>query len=146
MNEELQSTNDELQSVNEELQQRGDQLDEANIYLQSILGGLGRGVVVLDRELTVRLWNHWSEDLWGLRSEEVEGRHFLNLDIGLPVERLLPAIRECLERGSEQHITLDARNRRGRDFVCTVTATVLGPPEDPIGAIVLMEELADADE
>jgi two-component system CheB/CheR fusion protein len=146
MNEELQSTNDELQSVNEELQERGDQLDEANVYLQSILGGLGRGVVVCDREMTVRLWNHWSEDLWGLRPEEVEGRHFINLDIGLPVERLLPAIRECLETGAEQHMATEARNRRGRDFLCAVTATVLGQPDAPIGVIVLMEEQTDTDE
>jgi two-component system CheB/CheR fusion protein len=146
MNEELQSTNDELQSVNGELQQRGDQLDEANVYLQSILGGLGRGVIVLDREMTVRLWNHWSEDLWGLRAEEVEGRHFINLDIGLPVDRLLPAIRVCLESGAEQHLTIDARNRRGRDFLCTVTATFLGEAEAPVGVIVLMEEQTDAGE
>jgi two-component system CheB/CheR fusion protein len=144
-NEELQSTNDELQAVNEELQSRGDQLDEANIYLQSILGGLGRGVVVLDREMAVRLWNHWSEDLWGLHSDEAEGRHFLNLDIGLPVEKLLPAIRECLERGSEKQVAIPARNRRGRDFVCSVTATVLGQPDDPIGVIVLMEEQTDGE-
>jgi two-component system CheB/CheR fusion protein len=145
MNEELQSTNDELQSVNAELQERGDQLDEANVYLQSILGGLGRGVIVLDREMTVRLWNHWSEDLWGLRADEVEGRHFLNLDIGLPVERLLPALRQCLETGSEQHTTTEARNRRGRDFVCAVTATSLGNSGSPIGVIVLMEEQTDTD-
>ena len=145
MNEELQATIEELETTNVELQARVDQLDEANISLRSILAGLGRGVVVLDREMAISRWNHWSEDLWGLRSDEVEGRHFPNLDIGLPVEKILPALRECLERGTEKHIAVPARNRHGRDFVCSVTATVLGQPDDPIGVIVLMEEQTDGE-
>src|SRR5207253_4949549 len=74
MNEELQSTNEELEATNSELRQRSLDLDESNVYLEAILGSMGSGVIVLNRELTVRVWNRVSEDLWGLRSEEVEGQ------------------------------------------------------------------------
>ena len=46
--------------------------------------------------------DHRSEDLWGLRNEEVKGQNFLNLDIGLPVENLRADIRACLS-GERQY-------------------------------------------
>src|SRR5262249_25137339 len=88
MNEELQSANEELQTMNDELRKGGDELNQANGSLESILTGLRSGVAVLDPELRVTVWNNQAEDLWGLRKEEVEGKHFLNLDIGLPVGEL----------------------------------------------------------
>src|SRR5262249_12320252 len=84
MKEELQSANEELQTMNEELRQRSDELNQVNNFLESILASSGGGVVVLDRDMMVLVWNHKAEDLWGLRAEEVKNRHFLNLDIGLP--------------------------------------------------------------
>src|SRR5262249_19472315 len=96
MNEELQSTNEELQTINEELRERSDDLNRANTFFESILTSVRAGVIVIDRELHVIAWNHRSEDLWGLRSDEVRGQNFLNLDIGLPTAQLRTGIRECL--------------------------------------------------
>ena len=31
-------------------------------------------MVVLDRDLQVQIWNRQSEDLWGLRADEVRGK------------------------------------------------------------------------
>ncbi len=141
MNEELQSTNDELQTVNDELLRRGAELDLANEYLESILSGMHRGVVVVDREVHVQLWNASAADLWGLRRDEVEGRHFANLEIGLPVEDVMPAIRHCLEGVGLEQTVLEARNRRGFDFRCLVTCSPLGHDGRPIGVIIVMEPL-----
>jgi two-component system CheB/CheR fusion protein len=142
MNEELQSTNEELQTMNDELRQRGDELNSANAFLESVLAGLQGGVAVLDRELRVLAWNGSAEELWGLRKEEVSGKHLLNLDIGLPVERLRPALRSCLSNGGERSmLTLDAVNRRGRTIRCEITCTPLRGPDDEVrGAILLMED------
>jgi two-component system CheB/CheR fusion protein len=143
MNEELHSTNDELQLVNEALQIRSDELDQVHRYFESVLTGLGQGVVVLDRELNVLVWNYWAEDLWGLRSEEVRARHLVNLDIGLPIDQLLPTIRRCLDGvARDGRVTVHARNRRGRDFDCAVQVSAL-PDEDghASGVIVLMQEI-----
>ena len=87
-------------------------------------------------------WNGRSEDLWGLRADEAQGRPFLTLDIGLPVGELLPAIRSALaDRVGSVEIVVSARNRRGRDFPCRVVLTPLaGDEPDTRGVILLMEE------
>jgi two-component system CheB/CheR fusion protein len=142
MNEELQSTNEELQTMNDELRQRGEQLNEVNSFLESILASLRGGVAVLDSDFQVVIWNQRSEDLWGLRADEVVGRNFLSLDIGLPVERLKGRLRELVsgERESAQQM-LEATNRRGRTIQCYVTLTPLaGIDHRPRGVIVVMDD------
>jgi two-component system, chemotaxis family, CheB/CheR fusion protein len=100
MNEELQSTNDELEQVNRELQRRTEELSQSNAFLGAVLGGIDSGVIVVDRELRVTAWNPMSEELWGLRAPEVQGQHLMNLDIGLPIDKLRPALKACLGRAN----------------------------------------------
>jgi len=144
MNEELQSTNEELQTVNDELQRRSAELNQSNCFLESILTSLKGGVVVLNHELHVQIWNHKAEDLWGLRTEEAVGQHMLNLDIGLPVERLRQLVRDCLSGESldqASEIVVDAINRRGKSIQCRVTCTPLVGTQDNVeGVILVMEE------
>jgi two-component system CheB/CheR fusion protein len=140
MNEELQSTNEELETANAELRERGRALDDSNRFQASILASLRSAVVVLNTEMTIRTWNRRAEDLWGLRAEEVEGSHFLNLDIGLPVDQLRSPIRAALggnADGSEHHVP--AVNRRGRSIDCTVQITPLRDGGEVFGAILVMD-------
>ena len=141
MNEELQSMNEELQTMNEELRRRSDEAEEVNLFLESILASLRGGVVVLDRDLRVLLWNAQSEELWGLRADEVQGKNLFALDIGLPREALRQPLRRCLTGEAEvERLTVDAVNRRGKSVQCTVTCAPLGTPGmDVRGAIVLVE-------
>ena len=142
MNEELQSTNEELQTINDELRQRGEELNAANAFLQSVMTSLRGGVAVVDRELRLLAWSRHAEELWGLRLDEVSGQHLLNLDIGLPVERLRPALKACLSGDSAiEQVVLDAVNRRGKPIRCTVTCTpLMGGQSEVRGVILLMEE------
>jgi two-component system, chemotaxis family, CheB/CheR fusion protein len=142
MNEELQSTNEELETINDELRLRTIELDEVNAFLETILTTIGLSVVVLDRQLHVQLWNGQSRELWGLGSEDVEGRHLLGLDIGLPVEQLRPMLLACLKGDDgDQQMTLDAVNRRGKSIRCKVSCTTLSPLGDGVvtGLILMME-------
>lgn len=142
-NEELETTNEELQTVNRELQRRSEELNQSHAFLESILKSLKGGVVVVDRDLRVQIWNHKAEDLWGVRPEEAIGQNFLNLDIGLPVEALCQPIRDCLLGLSEGTIDLmlTSVNRRGRSIQCHVTCTPLVRSEDTTqGVILLMEK------
>jgi two-component system CheB/CheR fusion protein len=142
MNEELQSANEELQTMNEELRQRSDELNQVNTFLESILASFRGGVVVLDRDLLVLVRNHKAEDLWGLRADEVKDRHFLNLDIGLPVQELRQPIWNSLAGKDGAEVTVGAVNRRGKSIRCHVTCTPLtGPGKEARGAILLMEEV-----
>jgi two-component system CheB/CheR fusion protein len=148
MNEELQSTNQELQTINDELRLRGDELNGANAFLQSVLTSLRGGLAVVDRDLRLLAWSRHAEDLWGLRSGEVDGQHLLNLDIGLPVERLRPALKAVIGGdAAEEQLTLDAVNRRGKPIRCEITCTpLLGASDEIAGAILLMEESPDGRE
>ena len=146
MNEELQSTNEELETLNRELRDRTAELEHANLFLEAILGGLDAGVMVLDRALIVTAWNRRSEDLWGLRPEEVVGQNVFTLDMGLPVEGLRPLIQQCLT-GASGATALDGRvieavNRRGTRIECRVSATaLLGPDRIVHGVILVIQEV-----
>lgn len=143
MNEELQSTNEELQTMNDELRNRGEDLNRVNSFLESILTGIRGGVVVLDQDMRIQVWNRHAHDLWGLLEDEVMGKHFLGLDIGFPVSALKAPIKACLN-GKETVIEVDATNRRGRAIRCRVTiSTLRGPDGKRRGAILIMEEVGE---
>ena len=142
MNEEIHSTNEELQAVNEELRRRSGELDRANAFLESVLRGLRSGAVVVNHNFDILVWNERATDLWGLRADEVVGRSFLNLDIGMPVAEVRAAARPCIT-GEAEHteVTLDAVNRRGKKIRCRVSCTPLvGADGSRAGVIVLMED------
>jgi two-component system, chemotaxis family, CheB/CheR fusion protein len=139
MNEELQSTNEELQTMNDELRTRGADLNRVSSFFGAVLRTLHSGVVVLDDELKVQAWNERMEELWGVSSEEVKGKHLLNLDIGLPVAELAASIRACVQGAEEVDKTLDCTNRRGKPVTCKVFITRLSTDGNR-GVIILVEE------
>ncbi|HEX8857200.1 MAG TPA: CheR family methyltransferase [Thermoleophilaceae bacterium] len=142
MNEELQSSNEELETMNDELRDRTSEINRVNTFLEAILSSLHVGVTVLDPEQRVQIWNAASEDMWGLRSEEVEGAHFLNLDIGLPVEELRQPLKAALAgEPGDGAVSVEAINRRGRPIIVDVSATPLLAEDGSIyGTILLMAE------
>jgi two-component system, chemotaxis family, CheB/CheR fusion protein len=146
MNEELQATNDELETMNEEQSVRSAELDKVNLFLEGILGSLGLGVVVLDRQRRVQVWNANSTELWGLRAEEVEGQPFLDLDIGLPVGQLRDSVREALgDDGEMVEQQVEAITRRGKRVECRVRMLPLRASDGNVyGAVILMAPGDDA--
>jgi two-component system CheB/CheR fusion protein len=146
MNEELHSANEELETMNDELRGRSAELNDLNLFLETILATVGLAVAVLDRQQHVQIWNGQARELWGLTSDDVEDRHFLGLDFGLPVEQLKPQLREALLGAAEPaQLVVDATNRRGRAFQCKVTLLPLLQSSDgvPNGVVVMMEDASD---
>jgi two-component system, chemotaxis family, CheB/CheR fusion protein len=143
MNEELQSTNEELETINDELRRRTEGLNQANSFLESILTNLKGGVVVVDQDLRISIWNQKCEELWGLRANEVQGQNLLSLDIGLPVEKLKRPIRSVLaDHTSRQEITLNAVNRRGKSIQCKINFLPMAKTDHSVqGVILVMEEI-----
>lgn len=144
MNEELQSTNEELQTLNSELQQRTAELNEANAFLNSVFASVLMGVIVIDRQFSILTWNYAAENLWGLRSEKVQGKSLLGLEFGLPVGELREPVLSCLKGDAERHVmTLKARDRLGRDILCRISFNPLsGLHKLQRGVILLMEEMS----
>ncbi|MBP2330664.1 PAS domain S-box-containing protein [Kibdelosporangium banguiense] len=146
--EELQSTNDELQAINDTLRERSAELDEVKDFLESILGPVRPGVVVLDLEMRILVWNRGAQDLWGLRRDEAAGEHLLNLDIGLPVSELRASVRNAMsDPAFEDTLTLDAVNRRGRQTRIRIAVGALRRPDNGTteGAILVMEPIENTD-
>jgi len=145
MNEELQSTNEELQALNGELRRRTLEANHATAFANSILASLHSGVIVLDRDFNITNWNTRAEDLWGLKSDEVQGKSFFSLDIGLPVDQLRSALRAGIEAASgHQEMRLEAVNRRGKSFTCHITVTpLLVLDQRSEGIILLMKDVTE---
>ncbi|MEA5514822.1 CheR family methyltransferase [Nodularia sp. UHCC 0506] len=141
MNEELQSTNEELQTINNELSERTTELNRTNLFLVCILKSLQTGIVVIDNNFNILVWNHMVEDLWGLRTDEVLGKSLFSLDVGLPLEQLRSPIRESLSGKQQfQEMILDATNRRGRQIKCYLAITSLfGTGME--GAVLMMTDV-----
>ena len=139
MNEELQSTNEELETMNDELRERTDETMRANSFLSSVLSGIQQAVVVVDRQLHVIAWNRIATEQWGLRDDEVEGQHLLNLDIGLPLDMLRDPIRRVLVGDEPDGVALDGHNRRGQPVLYEVEFAPLRGELDHevVGAIML---------
>ena len=147
MNEELTSTNDELEVMNDEQRKHGEEVDRLNLFLEGILGNLRVGVAVVDRENCVELWNEGSRDLWGLRADEVEGKDFLSLDIGLPLEQLREPLDAAISEGHKNtDLALAALNRRGQNFNCEVRVmSLFSATHGVFGGVVLMRQMADGE-
>jgi two-component system CheB/CheR fusion protein len=142
-NEELQSGNEELETMNEEMRIRSDELDETRSFLEGVLSSIAAGVVVLDAELRVRSWSRGAEELWGLRTGEVQNQGFFALDFGLPTTALREVVQECRDTGRRTGpLELAAVNRIGRSIVCSVACSPLDGHRE--GLVLLMEEIHPA--
>ena len=155
-NEELQSTNEELETMNEELQSTNEELQTINDELQDRtrrarrrqrLPGVhpdqpaGRGGRAEHRSCRCRSGTGRPRSCGGCGREEAVGQHFLNLDIGLPIDRLRPLIRRTLadEDGSQEAI-VDAVNRRGRTIEVRVLGSALRAITGEVAGIILTME------
>jgi len=142
LNEELESTNAELNSINTDLQLRTREVERLNTLLLAVSGNIEVGAAVLDGGMRVQLWNERAADLWGVRSDEVIGNSFFNLDIGLPAEEL----RKLIQAGAggrplHDELVVTATTRRGREIRCRVIAHAIGDGDQPAGVVLVMEEL-----
>jgi two-component system CheB/CheR fusion protein len=138
-NEELQSTNEALQATSEELRVLSEEVFNKNIFLDAILSSMNSGVIVVDGRSQIRAWNQRSEDLWGLRADEVIGSTIDQLDIGLPTKEINALVREKLSNEPAE-LSLQCVNRRGRTIHCTVKVTPLSGSDGETGSVIFIEE------
>ena len=153
-NEELQSTNEELETANEELQSANEELRRMNTELMShaatlrlvdgsleaLLDGNGSSLVVVSRDLVVRLWKVRGRDLWGLHPSDVLGKPLSDLDWGFRGEDLGASIQDCLAGETNAPRTrVEANGRDGRPFSCQVECSPLpGLDGQKVPGVVLL--------
>ena len=145
MNEELRSTNEELEVTNEEMRRQSEEVGEYRRYSESILRSIDVGIIVLDDNLIVQSWNRWSENIWGLRNDDVTGEPFLDLDIGLPVQLLRRPLQDILEtQAPAEPVEMEAMDRRGRRISCRIRISpLLYDNRQARGAILIIEDVTE---
>ena len=106
-----------------------------------LLTSVASAVIVLDARLRVSGWNRGAQEIWGLRTDEVDGESFFDLQFGLPTRPLYaPAVR-CLQTGirSDESLEIDAVNRLGAGIRCTIRFSPLNGNRDE-GVVMLIEQ------
>jgi two-component system CheB/CheR fusion protein len=84
--------------VNAELEGRTSELKRVDSYHLNLLNSVDQSMFVTDRTLVVTSWNQASERMWGLRAEQVVGRHLAALPLGDMIRVLRPALDNALRR------------------------------------------------
>ncbi len=139
-NEEHRSTNEELEATLEELRRRSDASNEYKRYADAVIASIDSGIVVLDNDLLVQAWNRWSENVWGVRADEVIGQHFLDLDFGLPAARLRDDLLRAVTHRTGADRTVTGMDRRGRTVQCRVRIAPLSLPDGSSRGVMLIIE------
>ena len=145
LNEEARSSNEEMESVNEELRIQAEQASSYRLYLESVLRSMNGGIIVLDHKRVIQSWNRWSENVWGLRTEEVVGTSFDALDIGIPIHLLRDAM-AAVQSHREQQIeqVLEGIDRRGRRILCKVmVCALLDEANEHHGLVLLLQDATE---
>jgi len=145
LNEEARSSNEEIESVNEELRVQAEQATSYRLYLESVLRSMNGGIIVIDRKHQIQSWNRWSENAWGLRSEEVLGTSFDLLDIGIPIQQFGDDLADVRTGRKEQvEREIEGVDRRGRAILCRVRiSSLLDEQEDNHGLVLVFQDITD---
>lgn len=105
-----------------------DQLADREKNLRDIIENAPDGVIVIDKESTIILWNPKSEEIFGWKNEEVTGKKIT--DIIIP-----PALREAHRNGMDRFLTsretkilnrtveVPAINKNGSEFYISLTVS-----------------------
>ncbi|MBI1207008.1 MAG: PAS domain S-box protein [Azospirillum sp.] len=117
-NEELQSTNEELQTVNDELQAKSLELSQKAADLQNIEASIESPLLVVDRDLRVRLFNDAAKSIFDISQTDL-GVPITQLPTRLDIIDLKRKLLRVIEFGqiSRQDVTDDF----GRVYAMTVT-------------------------
>lgn len=71
--EEVESTNEELMTINNELQVRNEQLGESYDYSEAVFDTIREAVILLDKDLRIKMVNRAFYRIFNLKEEETEG-------------------------------------------------------------------------
>lgn len=74
-NDELGMLAESFNKMTDALKTRGKELSTEKTYLNSVLNAAGEGVIVINAEGIVEIFNRTAQEMFGFRSKEVTGKH-----------------------------------------------------------------------
>jgi two-component system CheB/CheR fusion protein len=144
-NEELQSASAELDATNRELQHRTEEMHRACFTQRTLSHCVSAGVVVLDVDGQVTLWNGGAERWLGLGESEALGRSFWTLPLSSVKRATLQRVRKAIEArqtlAAEPVVGAPGDGEAAR---ATLTAVPILDGTRNRGAVLVLEERAAA--
>ncbi len=116
-----------------------------NDFLSNIIESTQVGIYALDKDGTVKVWNHGMERQFGVDSADIEGKDIFAAFPVLAEEELGTAITNALEKGESfegsrlRHQTL----RRGERILNTKINPLVDPSGSIVGAVVITEDVSE---
>ncbi len=154
-NEELQSTNEELETTNEELQSTNAELDATNRELahrteemnrfwssqRTIIRSLSAGIIVIDADGRVAMWNLAAERLLGITEAEAVGQTLWTLHVPALTRSTLQRVRKTLgDHRALRAEEIEYELPTGAKGVATLAAVPILDDKISRGAVLIFED------
>uniref|UniRef100_A0A831ZJB7 histidine kinase n=1 Tax=Desulfacinum infernum TaxID=35837 RepID=A0A831ZJB7_9BACT len=140
----LRSGREKLTEAYRALQESHEELEARRRYMEIVLANIGAGVVGVDADGIVRAMNKAAEQMSGVRSDEITGRHYRDflqpehLDVVKSFVRLYQISRQNY---LEKHVQVMVGNR---SLALLVKVSVLTDENGrPAGAVVVLDDLSE---
>lgn len=131
-NEELQASNEELITVNDELNTRTQQLSESNNDLSNVLNSLYKGVLVVDRNLTITRNNALANEFFEIPPGTRPNLTTVEMKVAIP--DLLAHVGNVLRHGKMAEVAF--QGSEGRHFIMRLLPYFNGNSETITGVVM----------
>ena len=118
---------------------------EANQFVEQIINSAQEGVIVYDRDLRYRVWNPFMENLTGMPSDEVLGKHPSEIFPFLQAEGIIERL-ECVLSGEVCDVvdfpfTIPATGKSG--WASDLSSPLLNVREEIIGITATVRDISE---
>lgn len=138
-NEELQASNEELITVNDELNTRTQQLSESNNDLTNVLNSLYKGVLVVDRNLTISRYNQMAHEFFEIPHDTHPNLTTIEMKVFIP--NFLAEVSSVLKHG--KMIAAEFQGLEGRHFIMRLLPYYNGRTEVVTGVVLTFIDITD---
>ncbi len=128
----------QLQKHREEMVEVNKQIDQRRRLMEAVLSGVTAGVIALDKEQHITLYNRSAEQLLAIRSAGIQGKH---INVVFPeVQQVLDKMERSHHRLLQQEISM---NRKDQRITFLVRLVREGPEEETEGYIVTFDDITE---
>lgn len=138
-NEELQASNEELITVNDELNTRTQQLGESNTDLTNVLNSLYKGVLVVDRNLTITRHNQIAHEFFEI--PEGSKPNLTTVEMKVTIPDMLMHIGNVLKNGKVEEI--EFAHGDGRYFTLRLSPYINGSSDAISGVVMCIIDISE---
>ncbi len=132
----------ELEDTNSQLQRKNQELDRVNRYLEDILGSISSGVIAVDLEGRITIFNRNAEELTGYSAEEVIGKNYHDFFAGKSGDEsplLGTLLTGAPAAGVERELPVKKGNSLTVKSSCSWVASTAG---EKIGVVETIEDIS----